>query len=273
MGLTTSASSSLTSATPSVTLGSSQSSESESVTVTGDSNSPTPTQGATFTGFPMSNITICIDGIEYHPPLPGQDPLKIILSDSTTAEITDIAIKRDGVSLAIPGYGELSQNGGSSQQLSSWTVQFSTRKFQPSSCLLSIFECFKQAEADFKSAASFLGNSLASIGALMMQAGITDAATAAGYVSEASSYSVTASSLMDAMSSALSSLEDTAEALDDAMQAINEGLESLTSIELAELTEAGRIFSAYPEVSLVRGMLSNLSNIMKIAWANSLIVI
>lgn len=221
----------------------------------------------------MSNITIRINGTEYHPPLPGQDPLKIILSDSTTAEITDIAIERDGVSLGIPGYGELSRNGGSSQQLSSWSVQFSTRKFQPSSCLLSIFECFKQAGAEFQSVASSLGDSLASIGALMMQAGIADAATAAGYASEASSYSVAASALMDGMSSTLSSLEAAAEAVDAAMQAINEGLGSLTSIEMAELTEAGRVFSAYPEVSLARGMLSNLSNIMKIAWANSPTVI
>lgn len=276
MSLTTSASSSLTSATSSVNLGSSQSSESVSLTVTGipDSPGPTPTQDATFTGFPMSNITVYIDGMEYHPPLPGQDPLIIILSDSTMAKITDIAIERDGVSLLIPSYEELIHDGGTSnQQLSSWSVQFSARHFQPSSCLLSIFECFKQAEADFKSAASSIGDSLASIGALMMQAGIADATTAAGYASEASTYSVTAISLMDGMSSTLSSLDGAAEALDGAMQAINKGLESLTTIEMAELTEAGRIFSAYPEVSLVRGMLSNLSNIMKIAWANSPTVI
>ncbi|KAK7706363.1 hypothetical protein SLS64_007703 [Diaporthe eres] len=90
-----------------------------------------------------------------------------------------------------------------------------------------------------------------SICALMMQAGIADAATAAGYASEASSYSVAASALMEGMSSTLSSLEAAAEALDGAMQAINEGLGSLTSIEMAELTEAGRVFSAYPEVALI----------------------
>lgn len=244
------------------------------MTVTGVPNSPKPTHGANFTGFPMPNITICVDGMEYHPPLPGQDPLMIILSDSTTAKITDTAIERDGVSIPIPNYRELSQNGGSSsQQLSSWSVQFSTRQFRPPSCSLSIFECFKQAEADFKSAASSIGDSLASIGALMMQAGIADAATAAGYALEASGYSVTVTSLMDGLSSTLSSLEGAAEALDGAMQAINEGLESLTSVEMAELTEAGRIFSAYPEVSLARVTLSNLSNVMKIAWGNSHTVI
>lgn len=263
------ASSSLTSTASSVTLVSSQSTEGDSVTVTSGSKSPGLTQGASFPGFPMSNITLFIDGTEYHPPLPGQDPLIIILSDSTTAEITDTAIERDGVSLPIPSYGELSQNGGSSnQQLSSWSVRFSTRHFQPSTCLLSIFECFKQAEADFASAASSIGDSLASIGALIMQAGIADAATAAGYTSEASRYGVPSTSLIRGMSSALSSLEGAAEALDGAMQSINEGLGSFTSIEMAELTEAGRIFSAYPEVSLARQMLSNLSNILKMAWSN-----
>ncbi|KAH8771872.1 hypothetical protein F5883DRAFT_642539 [Diaporthe sp. PMI_573] len=103
----------------------------------------------------------------------------------------------------------------------------------------------------------------------MMQAGISDAATAAGYASDASSYSVTASSLMDGIRNALSNLEGAAEALDGAMQAVNENLASFSSIELEELTEAGRVFSSYPEVSLAKGMLSNLSNIMKIAWANS----
>lgn len=294
-GLSASASSSLTSAASSGTLGSSQSTESDSetatsgsssaalgstkstgsdsATITSSSDSPGPTQGPPFTGFPLSNITILIDGTEYHPPLPGQDPLIIILSDSTTVWITDIAIEREGVSLHIPTYTELSQNGGSSsQQLSSWSVQFTKRHFQSSPCLLSIFsifECFTQAAADFASAARSLGDTLASVGALMMQAGIADAATAAGYASEAGVYSVSASSLMDVISSALSSLEGATEALDGAMQAINEGLESFTSIEMAELTEAGRTFSAYPEVSLARGTLSNLSNILKIAWADS----
>lgn len=268
----TASSSSLTSTTPSATLVSSQSTD--SVTVTSGSESPGPTQGDSFLGFPMSNITLFIDGTEYHPPLPGQDPLIIILSDSTTAEITDTAIERDGVSLSIPSYGELLQNdGSSSQQLSSWSVRFSTRHFQPSICYLSIFECFKRAEADFTSAASSIGDSLASVGALIMQAGIADAATTAGYTSEASRYSVPSNSLIQGMSSALSGLEDAAEALDGAMQSINEGLESFTSIEMAELTEAGRIFSAYPEVSLARQMLSNLSNILKIAWSDSPTVI
>lgn len=268
------ASSSLTSTTSSATLVSSQSIGSNSVTVTSGPNSPAPIQSATFTGFPVQNITLFIDGTEYRPPLLGQDPLIIILRDSTTAEITDTAIQRDGVSLTIPSYRQLTQNGGSSsQQLSSWSVHFSTRRFQPSSCLLSIFECFKQAEADFASAASSMGDSLASVGALMMQAGIADAATAAGYTYEASSYSVTSTSLIDGMISAISSLESATEALDSAMQAINEGLEHFNSVEMAELTEAGRIFSAYPEVSLARGMLSNLSNILKTAWANSPAVI
>lgn len=191
-------------------------------------------------------------------------------------KITDISIERRGISLPIPTYEVLSQNGGSSsQQLSSWSVHFSKRHFKDSSsssCLqsiFSIFECFTQAAEGFTSAAGSLGDTLASVGALMMQAGIADAATAAGYISEASSYSVSATSLMDGISSALSSLEGATEALDGAMQAVNEGLESFTSIEMTELTEAGRMFSAYPEVSLARGTLSNLSNILKIAWGNS----
>lgn len=270
----TKASSSLATTTSSATLVSSQSTGSNRVTVTSGTNSPGPIQSANLTGFPMPNITLFIDGTEYRPPLPGQDPLIIILSDSTTAEITDTAIQRDDVSLTIPSYRQLSQNGGSSsQQLSSWSMQFSTRRFQPSSCLLSIFECFKQAEADFTSAASSMGDSLASVGALMMQAGIADAGTAAGYTSEASSYSFTWTSLIDGMISAISNLEGASEALDGAMQVFNEGLESFTSIEMAELTKAGRIFSAYPEVSLARGKLSNLSNILKTAWANSPAVI
>lgn len=187
-GPSTSALNSLTPVTVATTPGSSQSSKSDSVTVTGVSDGPTPIHGDTFTWFPLSTATLYIYGIGYHPPLPGQDPLIIIPSNSTTAKITDITIERDDVSLPIPSYGELSKNGGSSsQQLPSWLVQFSTRNFQPQSCLLSIFECFKQVEAAFISAASSIGDSLASVGALMMQAGIADAATAAGYSSEASS--------------------------------------------------------------------------------------
>lgn len=234
------------------------------------SSSVTPTQGASFAGFPMANITIKIDGTEYYSPLPGQDPLIIILSDSTTAKLTDQTIERDGVSLPIPSYQYLSQNGGSSsQQLSSWSVQFSTRQFQLSPCSLGVFVCFQQAEAAFTSAASSIGDSLASLGANIMQAGIADAAAAAGYASEAGSYGVSAGSLIDGMSSTLSSLEGAAEELDGAMQAINENSASFTSIELEELTAAGRVFSSYPEISVARGMLSNLSNIIKIAWANS----
>ncbi|KAJ0116126.1 hypothetical protein J7T55_005072 [Diaporthe amygdali] len=234
------------------------------------SSSVTPPQGAKFAGFPMANITITIDGTKYYPPLPGQDPMIIILSDSTTAKLTDQAIERDDVSLPIPSYQYLSQNGGSSsQQLSSWSVQFSTRQFQLSPCSWGVFVCFQQAEAAFTSAASSIGDSLASLGANIMQAGIADAAAAAGYASEAGSYGVSASSLIDGMSSALSSLEGAAEELDGAMQAINEDLASFTSIELDELTAAGRVFSSYPEISVARGMLSNLSNIIKIAWANS----
>lgn len=218
----------------------------------------------------MSNITITIDGTEYHPPLPGQYPLIIILSDSTTAKITESAIIRGGVSLSIPSYQELSQNGGSSsQQLSSWPVQFDTRHFQPSSCFLDVFGCFLQAEADFVSVANSIGEAFVSIGATMMQAGIVDAATAAGCASDASGYGVTASSLLDGTSNALSSLEGVAEALDGAMQAVNQNLASFSSIELEELTAAGRVFSSYPEVSLAKGTLSNLLNIMKLAWANS----
>jgi hypothetical protein len=184
--------------------------------------------------------------------------------------ITESAIIRDGVSLPIPSYQELSQKGGSSsQQLSSWPVQFDTRLFQPSICFLDIFGCFLQAKADFVRVASSIGDVFVSICATMMQAGISDAATAAGYASDASSYSVTASSLMDGIRNALSNLEGAAEALDGAMQAVNENLASFSSIELEELTEAGRVFSSYPEVSLAKGMLSNLSNIMKIAWVNS----
>lgn len=200
----------------------------------------------------------------------GQDPLVIILSDSTTAKITESAIIRDGVSLPIPGYQELSQIGGSSsQQFSSWSLQFNTRYFQSSSCSLNILGCFRQAVADFTSVASDLGDALASIGATIMQAGIVDAATTVGYASDASSYSVTVGSLLDGMSSALSSLERAAEALDGAMQAVNDNLSSFTAVELEELTEAGRVFSSYPEFSLARGMLSNLSNMMKLAWGSS----
>lgn len=262
--------SSLTSAVSSVSLGPSQSSESGSMTIVSTSDSPVPTEDNSFKGFRLSNITLTIDGIDYHPPLPGQDPLVIILSDSTTATITSSAIVRNGASLAIPSYQELVQSGGSSsQQLSSWSVQFGTRHFQPSICFLSIFGCFLQAQSDFMSVASSIGNTFVSMAAKMMQAGIVDAATAAGYASEASSYSVTANSLLDGLSDALSSLEGAAEALDGAMQAVNENLASFTSIELEELTEAGRIFSSYPEVSLAKGMFSNLANIGRIAWANS----
>ncbi|KAL1858234.1 hypothetical protein Daus18300_009980 [Diaporthe australafricana] len=261
-----SASSSWTSAASSVTPLPTLSSNGGSTT---SSNNPMPTQGAGFSGFPMPNITIVIDGTKYYPPLPGQDPLTIILSDSTTAKITNLAIERNGVLLPFPSYQELKQNGDSNQQLSSWSVQFSTRKFQPPSCLLDVITCFQQAEAAFTSAAGSLGDSLASIGASIMQAGIADAAAAAGYASEASSYSIGASSLIDGMSSTLGSLEGAAEALDGAMQAVNENLASFTSIELQELSAAGTTFSSYPEISVARGMLSNLSNIMKIAWANS----
>ncbi|POS71208.1 hypothetical protein DHEL01_v210396 [Diaporthe helianthi] len=207
---------------------------------------------------------------DYYPPIPGQDPLVIILSDSTTATITSSAIIRDGASLAIPSYQELSQNGGlSSQQLSSWSVQFGTRRFQPPACVLSTFSCFLQAQAHFMGMASSIRDSFVSLAATMMQAGIVDAATAAGYASEASSHSVTAGSLLDGLSNTLSSLEGAAEALDGAMQAVNENLASFTSIELEELTEAGRIFASYPEVSLAKGMFSNLEKIMRLAWANS----
>lgn len=78
----------------------------------------------------------------------------------------------------------------------------------------------------------------------MMQAGLVGAATAAGYASEASSYSVTPNTLLYGLGNALSSLEEAAEALDGAMQAVSENLASFTSIELEELTEAGRIFSS-----------------------------
>lgn len=260
----------MTSATSSFTLGSSQNSESVSTTLTGASESPSSIQDVTFVGFSVSNITVTIDGTQYHPPLLGQDPLVIILSDSTTAKITESAIIRDSVSLPFPSYQELSQDSGSSiQQLSSWSVRFDTRLFQPSSCSLNILGCFRQAVADFTSVASDLGDALASIGATMMQAGIVHAATAVGYASDASSYSVTVSSLLDGMSTALSSLERAAEALDGAMQAVNDHLSSFTSVELEELTEAGRLFSSYPEVSLARGMLSNLSKMMKLAWGSS----
>lgn len=237
------------------------------------SSAPAATQTLQpFTGFSLPDILITIDNNTFYQLLPGQTSNSMILSDGTTASITDQTVELTGASLSIPSSNDLSQSGGAvTKQLGPWTVEFSTRKFQQTApaCGSNKYNCFKQAAQYFIQSAESLTDSLGKVGASMVLDGIYTAWDLAGLVAEASPYATTAESISGRIGSLLSPLEDAIEGLDGAMSAVNENLASFEEYEMQELSNINKnIFPAYPTLRPALGSLQNINRILQLAIQN-----
>lgn len=219
-----------------------------------------------FTGFSVPNVSVTIDGETYYPPIEGSGPVPIVLSDSSSINISNDVIENGDTTVTIPRYSDLVS--GSSNSIGSWGITFAQRQFGASSCsgASDIVSCFVSAMEEFLSAASAIQQSLASVSAQMLQSTFFDAWSAAGLASDASSYAIALDTLATDIESAASSLQSAVNSMDSAMNTVNSELGALTDIELDDFSAINqRYFEAYDYGSLqdITSVLHNLANIVQ----------